>query len=270
MWGQYGIDTTMYSVALVANANSYQWSVPTGFSIISGQGTNSIKIAKANNFTSGNVSVVSVNGCATSAVRILAVNTIPTVPGAITGTTSNLCGTTNMAYSIVAVNGATSYNWAIPSNATIVSGQGTNSISVNFDNVITAGTIKVAAINSCGSSTLRSITLTNCSGTSARMMKPGENDHEENAIKSETPFKIFPNPTGDGKFNLEYYSAMNQNLLFEVFDLTGKNMLREQITVSEGINVLPGNVEILDAGLYIVKLTDVNCVSQSIRLVKNK
>ncbi|MEQ1675808.1 MAG: S8 family serine peptidase [Chitinophagaceae bacterium] len=52
--------------------------------------------------------------------------------GSISGLTA-VCGNQNgIVYSISAVAGATSYTWAVPAGVTIVSGQGTTSITVNF------------------------------------------------------------------------------------------------------------------------------------------
>ena len=57
---------------------------------------------------------------------------------------------TGIIYSIPSVADATSYFWTIPSSASIVSGQGTTSIIVNFGN--TGGDVTVVANNNCGSS----------------------------------------------------------------------------------------------------------------------
>lgn len=64
--------TTSYSVAPVSGVNSYLWTVPSGATILSGQGTTSILISFPNS-VNGNISVSSVNNCGTSAPRTLAV-----------------------------------------------------------------------------------------------------------------------------------------------------------------------------------------------------
>lgn len=66
--------------------------------------------------------------------------------GSIAGQ-SAVCGNqTGLVYSIAAVSGATSYTWTVPAGATIVSGQGTISITVNFT-AGTTGNISVSASN---------------------------------------------------------------------------------------------------------------------------
>jgi hypothetical protein len=75
----------------------------------------------------------------------------PPQPGSITGNTTPYQNAIGESYSISAVYGATSYNWTIPSGATIASGQGTISISVNFG--ITNGDVSVRSESGCGVST---------------------------------------------------------------------------------------------------------------------
>jgi hypothetical protein len=64
--------TTNYSITPVSGATSYQWTVPAGATINSGQGTTSISVTFPAS-VSGNVSVSSVNDCGVSYPRSLAV-----------------------------------------------------------------------------------------------------------------------------------------------------------------------------------------------------
>ena len=58
------------------------------------------------------------------------------------------------------VTRATYYNWTLPAGATIISGAGTNTITVVFGaGFTTAGTLSVQACNSCGCSPPRSRTI---------------------------------------------------------------------------------------------------------------
>lgn len=71
-------------------------------------------------------------------------------PGVINGST-NLCAqASGVAYSAAPVPDATSYTWTVPAGATIVSGQGTSAISVNYS--ISGGSVCVTANNTCYSS----------------------------------------------------------------------------------------------------------------------
>jgi hypothetical protein len=55
-----------YSIAAVANATSYNWTLPSNWTITAGTGTNSITVSIASNGASGNVSVNAANGCGAS------------------------------------------------------------------------------------------------------------------------------------------------------------------------------------------------------------
>ncbi len=155
-----GTTGAVFSCPTVNNASSYNWTVPSTASIVSGQGTNSITVNFLSTFTSGSIKVASVNCKGSSGFRTLTVNGKPSTPGTVTGQLVGVCaGTSNVVYSIAPVNVATSYTWTAPVNATIVGGQGTTSVTVNFSALYTSGTLKVSANNVCGSSNLRNTTI---------------------------------------------------------------------------------------------------------------
>jgi hypothetical protein len=66
----------------------------------------------------------------------------------MTGPSSVTCGQL-VTYSIPVVSGANSYTWVLPTGWTILTGQGTNSISVKVG--CSRGEVKVTPNNSCGS-----------------------------------------------------------------------------------------------------------------------
>lgn len=149
-----------FSVIPVANATNYQWTTPPNTSILSGQGTNSVIVSFNSIFTSGNICVVASNTCGTSNSTCYSVTgalSSATTPSSITGNNYGVCNSAK-TYSVINVNGNT-YQWNVPIGASIISGQGTNAISVSFLNSFTSGAITVAAINGCGNSSLRTKTI---------------------------------------------------------------------------------------------------------------
>jgi PKD repeat protein len=155
--GETGV---VYSCPVVNDATSYHWTVPATAIITSGQGTNTITVDFLSNFISGSVKVAAVNCIGSSFSKSLSVRGKPKTPDLINGLTESVCaGSTNVDYYIAPVNGATSYNWILPPNTTLVSGQGTQAIFLNFDSGFKSGTLKVSASNSCGSSSYKSITI---------------------------------------------------------------------------------------------------------------
>ena len=160
----------IYSIDAVTNATSYNWTVPTGWSITGGAGTTSITVTTGNTGQNGTITVRAVNTCGISGTRNLAVNIgpgIPATPGAISGT-ANVCpNTANLFYSITPVANATSYTWVVPAGWTLVSGQGTNSITVTSGATGTNGNITVTASNICGVSSASTLPVTVLPGTPA-------------------------------------------------------------------------------------------------------
>ena len=152
----------VYSVPLVTGAASYTWTVPgTLGTIMSGQGTNSITVDFACGATPGVISVVAVNACGTSIARTLPINISSlSTPGTINGSGTITYPQTGVAYSIPAVSGATTYTWTVPTGATIASGQGSNSILVNYACGASSGNLSVTASNACGSGGTNSMSVT--------------------------------------------------------------------------------------------------------------
>ncbi|MES2797846.1 MAG: hypothetical protein V4683_17895, partial [Bacteroidota bacterium] len=66
-----------YSVVPVANATSYTWTVPAGWTIESGQGTNSIEVTASSTCgDAGNITVTASSSCATSDPSSLAISAV--------------------------------------------------------------------------------------------------------------------------------------------------------------------------------------------------
>ncbi len=150
----------VYSITPVSNATSYLWTAPTNATITAGQGTSSVTVTYAANFgSSGVLSVRAVNCKGNSGLKTLIVYGLPGLPGTISGPVSAVCGGTSHSYSILAVNGATGYNWTVPAGAVINSGQNTTAINVTFPVAFSSGAVSVTANSACGTSSVRSVTV---------------------------------------------------------------------------------------------------------------
>jgi hypothetical protein len=154
-----------YSVAAVASISTYTWALPTGASVSSGQGSNSVEVAFTNSFpASGTFSITPSNACASGTTKTLTV-TKP-VAGAIatlSGPTS-ICGLDNITYTCSASTNANSYNWNLPTGLVIGSGVGTRTITAVRDIGITidtpiSGTVSVSATNVCSSSAVKNLAV---------------------------------------------------------------------------------------------------------------
>ncbi|OYY22418.1 MAG: hypothetical protein B7Y68_08495, partial [Thiotrichales bacterium 35-46-9] len=146
-----------YTVTLVAG-HTYTWtySNPAGVTFTANPEGNSITVNYSNTAVSGTWSVTATNtatGCTSSARTLpVTVNSSPQ-PGVITGTASICAVSSGVSYSVAAVANTT-YNWTYSgTGATIASGGGTNSITVDYASNATIGTWSVVATgpNACPS-----------------------------------------------------------------------------------------------------------------------
>lgn len=151
--------STNYSVSAVSGVTSYNWTVPPGASITSGQGTPNITI-NWNGASSGDVCVEAVNPCGTGAqsCRAVTVTPLPNPPDPITGEEA-VCTGIALPYSISDVPDATNYNWTVPAGATILSGQGTTAVSIRW-NTASTGNVCARAQNTCGNSAYTCLSVT--------------------------------------------------------------------------------------------------------------
>jgi hypothetical protein len=140
----------VYSINPVSGATGYTWTVPPGANITSGQNSTSIVVDFGTQ--SGAITVTADDSCGSSPASTLVINiqSALSAPAAISGPASLCEKETLVIYSADTVSGSNSYNWTVPAGSTIISGQGSSSIAVNFGS--TSGNITVEAVNSCGSS----------------------------------------------------------------------------------------------------------------------
>jgi len=90
----------VYSISPVANAISYTWTVPTGWSITSGAGTTSITVNTGTSGQNGNITVQAVNGCVPNAARSLPVTVSSSIGGTVSGGNTVCAGTNSTTFTL--------------------------------------------------------------------------------------------------------------------------------------------------------------------------
>jgi len=160
-----GSTNVAYSVSPLAGAVSYNWTVPSGVTIVeSAPYSNLIHVNFPANYSGAPpiyVYGVSICGIQSTGRNKTVGSYVPNTPGSITGPVAAICNST-VQYSIANVSGATGYTWTIPSGATNFIGQGTTSIQFTAGSNFTTGYVTVQAnTNACspGTSALRSISV---------------------------------------------------------------------------------------------------------------
>ena len=250
--GLCGGSTYTYTITDTALASSYTVAAPAG-AVVNFTSTLTFTVTYPAGFvvntttTVPNKSLVitSINGMGASATTKTV--TLSTAMAAITavtgGTTYSTC---NQTFSVAAIPGAVSYTWTVPAGASIVSGQSTNSVVVNYGSLTGSQTIKVMATNGCGlSSTVKSVTLTSGVCPAAK----------EEFTTVANDIMLYPNPTRD-EFNLELNASTAGTMEMTLFNINGAIIGSRTIELIEGTNSINENVSSLAAGVYFVKLTN--------------
>ncbi|MEC4049907.1 T9SS type A sorting domain-containing protein [Flavobacterium sp. SUN046] len=251
--GLCGGNTYSYTITDTALASSYTVTAPAG-AIVTFTSNLTFNVTYPVGFLINTTTalanktlvITSVNGIGSSvASKSLTLSTaMAAISAVVGGTTYSNC---NQTFSVAAAVGATSYTWTVPAGATIVSGQGTNSVVVNYNALTGNQTIKVSAANACGtSSAIKSVTLTLGSCPTTR---------EENTSLTSFDMTIYPNPASS-EFNIELDSAFEGQAELSVYSITGAFVSSRNIQLIEGNNVINENISTLSSGVYFVKLTN--------------
>jgi dienelactone hydrolase len=139
-------------------ATSYNWTLPNGWNITSGNNTNTIQVTSGS--TGGTISVTAENNCVSTSPATKSVTVVPSnlgTPGLITGE-DTVCEGISYTYSITAVSGADAYLWTTPNGWTVASISPDSTITYNIGN--SSGTVTVAAVNGCGQSSAAQFAVT--------------------------------------------------------------------------------------------------------------
>ena len=163
-----------YTVPPVSGATSYAWTLPAG---ATGTSTsNSITVCFDNSYAGGFLCVTPSNTCGSgtsSCINIPVITVKPAQPGFIVGN-PNPCGPSIEIYSIPASANALSYTWSVTgAGVVILTGQGTNTVSVSFPAGFGQAVIGVYASNCIGVTSTRSTTLTGIPTQSSPLTGPG-------------------------------------------------------------------------------------------------
>ncbi|MEI2748137.1 MAG: GEVED domain-containing protein [Ferruginibacter sp.] len=228
---------------------TYNWTVPVGAIGLTGQGTNSISFTYPIGFTSGNISVVATTGCGTSLPRSLSVNKLnPGTPSVIDVINTQTCPNREFTYTVAGLPvNATSIQWTIPSNGILVSGQGTVSITVQYPATAVDGFVTAQAVNNCGASVIRSVTVKLAACPPPPPFTKGVT--EVIAPVETMEVKVFPNPTVSD-FKLQVITAGKEEISVRVLDVQGRFIRQFTATAYQTINL---GAE-LKAGAYLIEV----------------
>jgi hypothetical protein len=154
-----------YSVTAQASVDYYDWQLPDGGTVISGQGTPNVSIDWSGASGPSNMTVVLgstlCNNATATNTRVVNVRPFPEAPAQISGEETVCIGSGNQTYTAEPVSGATTYIWdvaAIQSLGQVIGNSNGNTITVNwqFPGLVTFG---CKAVNTCGEGPEQNITV---------------------------------------------------------------------------------------------------------------
>jgi gliding motility-associated-like protein len=126
-------NTKTYSVTPNANVTTYQWTVPIGASIASGQGSSSIQVNWGSS-TGGQITMTPSNACGAGPMTNLTISINTTKPTVVDiQGPKEVCPAATAKYSIPTDPSIIEYNWILPSGVVALTPLNQSSIDVRFD-----------------------------------------------------------------------------------------------------------------------------------------
>lgn len=226
-----------YSIAPVAGATSYLWTLPSGWSGFST--TESIRAM--NNNTAGIVSVVATNDCGNSAASTVSVTPSPSgITAVLTPTPASSAVSSNGAIAVGTPSGGTApYQYSIDS----ISYQS----SPTFGSLLPGTyTITIRDTNGCTSR----LTVVVSFGTGIAM-----------ANQSTISFEVYPNPAQSLLQVSASFAQEVSTINFSIYDLLGSRLLNRVFTNAQHLHETI-DISALAAGEYLVKMEANGVVQQ--------
>jgi hypothetical protein len=78
--------------------------------------------------------------------------------------------------------------------------------------------------------------------------------------------RIYPNPF-TRNINIEIKSLNTPSTIIQMYDLNGRQILRKEFQLNEGLNTIPIEIGVLSSGIYLINITNGN-VSSSYKIIK--
>ena len=216
-----------------------------------------ITVSFNSSYSGGSIGVSATSECGTSAERVLTLSQL--TPGAVGGIlqlSAGNCSDRTYVYSVSSMpSNATSLQWTVPTGGTIVSGQGTNTLTVLYSNDAIAGDITAEGNNGCGNSPVArtfAVKLGACAPqdpfvkSSIKTTTLAPND----ILTEQLEVRVYPNPSVT-TFKLNAKSSnMNEVMHVRILDNLGREYKRMQMKSGETLSFGSD----LKAGSYFVEV----------------
>jgi hypothetical protein len=191
-------------------------------------------------------------------------NGINAAPGkpAIDGTTKVNQRQSNVVFSISGANSNYIYNWTVPQDAQIVSGQNTPSITVNWGS--TADNVTATAINMCGTSAAASKKV----NVTTKALK--DNNELNSSIAPGTAnnsLVLLPNPV-NSIATLNFYAQNSYEYTIRITDISGRTLLMKKGIATTLSNQVKLDVSRFTAGIYFITIVNNDGEMKTVKMIK--
>lgn len=213
-------------------------------------------------FTS-NLACVINNPVTSAKIKASITNSSPLKPSPISGPTTVAANQQGNGYSVTKVNDVT-YTWTVPAGCTIVSGQGTNQVVINWGPA--TGSMVVRARNACGPSDSAKLTVRVTPSFSSSVLAGNTGTCEALHAEGKDGVQLYPNPAGN--FANIFFSTSNAGKYFvQLTDAQGRVLQNKEINANKGVNKIALNVAAYAQGVYFIRLAGAGKQQQSFRLL---
>ncbi len=255
----------IYCISPVANADYYEWTIPSGVTINGQSNGPCITLTFTSKFKGGFVCVKAHNACGasqSSCMNITYLTKKPNTPGSITGP-ATICPNATATYTTPLILNATSYQWTANGGVVIISGQGTNTITVRTPSNYVKTDIKVKATNCKGASGQRTRKI-----TKSTTCKTAAQQSTFNNQQPTTNLQVFPNPATNF-ITVSFESTRPQDVDLLLIDLLGNIIQGRKINAIEGKNSLLMDLSDVSKGIYTITLIDKDKTTTVLKLILN-
>jgi hypothetical protein len=181
-----------------------------------------------------------------------------------------------VSYQIINADLGNLYSWTVPSDATIIAGQGTPAIIVNWGS--SDGLVTASASNICGSSNSCFMNVRipnnngNGNGNGNNLMgnaSMATSDATAKTLSSNNEIALMPNPVKDIAI-LRFFAERTDAYTIEINDINGSKLLTRKGISLPGTNLEKFDVADLSAGMYLVTLIYENGGRRTLKMIKQQ
>jgi hypothetical protein len=266
-----------YTINGGAGATTFTWTLSGNASIISGQGTATITVNFAINYTTGTLSVLPSSTCGSAPVDTQSIGIAAAIPNTIFGP-STLCPGDTVSYYIDSYSGVDYPIWTFPSGIVILNGNTSDTARIVVNPSFGGGPMSVMTVNGCGSSPMLYKALTRCptallvetNETATPDDNKTENEisgsglNEANVIETTNDninFVLYPNP-GSGEIQINISGGQSENYNVIIRNGLGQIVYEAKLKSQDKMNL-----EHLIPGLYFVNALGEDGISMTKRLI---